>query len=146
MFEKGPVKMWFVVGIDTETISHLTLRFTHLNSFHLCSTFVTVFKLLLSERKVGEAWTPCGKSIPFQKSIELERKGLQFKIFSYCTNREWCWIQCIKPVLHELKCKHNRHTISYTYRHYLSTIRGAEICRRFFVYCVNFSVHVRLVW
>jgi len=75
MFGKGPVKMRFVVEIDTETISHVTLRFPHLNLFHLCSTFVTVFTLLLSERKAGEAWTPCSKSIPFQKTTELERKG-----------------------------------------------------------------------
>ena len=37
MFEKAPAKMRFVVEIDTETVTHVTLRFPHLNLFNLCS-------------------------------------------------------------------------------------------------------------
>jgi hypothetical protein len=119
---KGPVKMRFVVEIDTETISLLTLRFPHFNLFHLCTTFVTVFTILLSERNASEAWKPCNKSILFQKSIELERKAASSHncfILYVRTYREWCWIQFIKPILHKLKCKHNRYTISYTHRQFL---------------------------
>jgi hypothetical protein len=143
--KKGPVKMRFVVEIDTETISLLTLRFPHLNLFHLCTTFVTVFTFLLSERKADEAWKPCNKSILFQKSIELKEKRLPVITVSYCTYREWCWIQFIKPILHELKCKHNRYTILYTYRHFYSAIISVETCRGFCVCCVHILVHIRLV-
>jgi len=146
MFEKGPVKMRFVVEIDTETISHLTLRFPELNFFHLCSTFFTVFTLLSSERKAGEAWTPCSKPILFQKSIELERKGTSIQN-CFILYVPWMMLNSIYQTnLLELKCKHKRHTISYTYRHFMSTIRSAEICSRICVYRVHFSVHVRLVW
>jgi hypothetical protein len=134
------------VEIDTEIISHLTLRFPHLNLFHLCFTFVTVFTLLLSERKVGEAWTPCSKSILFLKSIELERNRASFQN-CFILYVPWMMLHSIYQTnLHELKRKHSRHTISYTYRHFLSTNRRAEIFRKFCLYCVHFSVHVRLVW
>jgi len=34
----------------------------------------------------------------------------------------WFVIQFITPYLHALKCEHNRHTVSYVFRHFLNSI------------------------
>jgi hypothetical protein len=49
--------------------------------------------------------------------------------FACCTCRAWCKIQFVRPTLHELKCEHDKYTVSYMFRHFLSVIIRESLYR-----------------